>query len=133
MGLGPHFYFWGVWTPTFLSKYRKFSNTISIGSSDKVNRLMKNTLQNFGSILSILFLTYCNLAVNLTGFRDCLAEYTVHSLSPCYGLLTAFVSLNSAARWCNAAQCFTKMVSFYMLVCMGVGRNFPGGALVDFY
>jgi len=90
---------------------------------------MKNTLQNFGSILSILFLTYCNLAVNLTGFRDCLAEYTVHSLSPCYGLLTAFVSLNSAARRCNAAQCFTKMVSFYMLVCMGVGRNFPGGGI----
>jgi len=25
------------------------------------------------------------LAVNLAGFRNCLAEYTVHSLSPCYG------------------------------------------------
>ena len=33
------------------------SNTISIGSSDKVNRWMKTTLQNFGSILSIWFLT----------------------------------------------------------------------------
>jgi len=29
------------------------------------------------------------LAVNLTGFRNCLAKYTVNSLSPCYGLLTA--------------------------------------------
>jgi len=32
------------------------SNTINIGSSVKVIRLMKNMLQNFGSILSILFL-----------------------------------------------------------------------------
>jgi len=34
-------------------------------------------LQNFGSIVSIFFI--CNLA----GFRNCLAENTVHSLSPC--------------------------------------------------
>jgi len=27
----------------------------------------------------------------LAGFRNCLAEYTVHSLSPCFGLLTALV------------------------------------------
>jgi len=64
--------------------------------------------------------------MNLAGFRNCLAEYTVHSLSPCYGLLTAFALLSSVARWCNTTQFFTKMVSFYMLVCMGVGRNFPG-------
>jgi len=94
----------------------------------KMFYLMKKTLQNFDSILSILLLTYCNFAVNLAGFRDCLAEYTVHSLSPCYGLLTAFVLLNSVARWCNTTQFFTKMVSFYMLVCMGVGRNFSRGA-----
>jgi len=62
--------------------------------------------------------------VNLPGFRNCLAGYTVHRLSPCYGLLTALVLLNSVARWCNTPQFFTKMVSFYMLVCMGVGRNF---------
>jgi len=34
------------------------SNTISSGSSDKENRSIKKRLQNFGSILSILFLTY---------------------------------------------------------------------------
>jgi len=64
------------------------------------------------------------LAVNFAGFRNCLAEYTVPSLSPCYGLLTALVLLNSVARWCNTTQFYTKMISFYMLVCMGVGRNF---------
>jgi len=89
---------------------------------------MKKTLQNFGSVLSILFLTSCNLA----GFRNCLAEYIVHSLSSCYGLLTAFVLLTSAARWCNTTQLFTKMVSFYMLVCMGVGRNFSRGGTSGF-
>jgi len=37
--------------------------------------------------------------------------------------------------WCNTTQFFTNMVmvSFYMLVCMGVRRNFSrGGALLDF-
>jgi len=56
----------------------------------------------------------------------------MHSLSPCYGLLTALVVLNSVARWCNTTQVFTQMVSFYMLVCMGFGRNFSMGALVEF-
>jgi len=65
--------------------------------------------------------------VNLVRLRNCLAAYTVHSLSPCYGLLTALVLLNSVARWCNATQFFTKMVSFYMLVCMGVRRNYSLG------
>jgi len=43
----------------------------------------------------------------------------VHSLSPCYGLLTALELLNSVAGWCNTTQFFTKMVFFYMLVCSG--------------
>jgi len=133
MGLGPPLLFLGGPAPQlFCLNILSLSNTISIGSSDKVNRLMKKMLQNFGSILSILFLTYYNLAVNLAGFRNCLAEYIVHSLSPCYGLLTAFVLLNSAARWCNTIQFFTKVVSFYMLVCMGVGRNFSVGATSGF-
>jgi len=55
----------------------------------------------------------------LSRFRNCLAEYTVHSLSPCYGLLTALELLNSVAGWCNTTQFFTKMVFFYMLVCSG--------------
>jgi len=50
------------------------------------------------------------LASNLEGFRNCLAEYTVHSLSPCYGLLTALVLLNGIARWCNTTQFLTKML-----------------------
>jgi len=66
---------------------------------------MKKTLQNFGSILSILFLTYY---FNLAGFRNCLAEYAVHSLSPWYGLLAALVLLSSVARWCNTTQFFHK-------------------------
>jgi len=128
-GLGPSLLFLGgPWPPLFCPNIVSLSNTISIGSSDKVNHLMKKPLQNFGSILSILFLPYCNLA----GFRNYLAEYNVHSLSPCYGLLTAFVLLNSIARWCNTTQLFTKMVSFYMLVCMGVERNFSRGATSGF-
>jgi len=39
--------------------------------------------------------------MNLAGFRNCLAECTVHSLSSCYKLLTALVLLNSVIRWCN--------------------------------
>jgi len=34
----------------------------------------------------------------LAEFRTGLAEYTVHSLSPCYGLLNALVLLNIVAR-----------------------------------
>ena len=34
------------------------SNTISIGPTVKVNRLMKKMLQIFGSILTILFVIY---------------------------------------------------------------------------
>jgi len=43
----------------------------------------------------------CNLVVSLKRFRDCWTGYTVNSLLPCYGLLTALVVLNSVARWCN--------------------------------
>ena len=41
--------------PTFFLNFVSLSNTTNIGSSDEVTRLMKKTLQNFGSILSILF------------------------------------------------------------------------------
>jgi len=72
------------------------------------------------------------LAVNLVGFRNCLAEYPVYSLSPCYGLLTALVLLNSVARWCNTTQ-FLQKWWIYMLMCMGVGRILSRGAPVDFF
>jgi len=48
----------GVTPPHFCLNIVSLSDTISIESSDKVNRSMINTLQKFGSILSILFLTY---------------------------------------------------------------------------
>jgi len=48
----------------------------------------------------------------LAGFRNCFAEYTVHRLTPFYGLLTALLLLllNSVATWCNATQFLTKLV-----------------------
>ena len=134
MGLSPPTFISGGGLPPllFCLNIVSLSNTITIGSSDKVNRLMKKTLQNFGSILSILFLTYC-IICNLAGCRNCLTECTVHSQSPCYGLLTALVLLNIVGRWCNTTQFFTKMVSFYMLVCTGVGRNFSRGGTSGFF
>jgi len=61
MNLGPATFFWGgAWTPLlnfeFFLNIVSLSNTISIEFSVKVNCLMKKMLQNFGSILSILFL-----------------------------------------------------------------------------
>ena len=68
--------------------------------------------------------------MNFAGFRNCLAEYTVQSLSPCYGLITALVLLNSVAKWCNTTQFFTKILH----ACVHGRRNefFQGGPLVDF-
>jgi len=62
---------------------------------------------------------------NLAGFRNCLAEYTVHSLSLCYGLLTALVLLNSVAKWWNTTHFFPK--TDVILQCMGVERMFSKG------
>jgi len=70
--------------------------------------------------------------VNLAGFRNCFAEYTVPSLSPYYGLRTALVLLNSVARWCNTAQFLQNSCNFYI----GVHerrKDFIQGALVDFF
>jgi len=55
----PLLFLGGPGPPLFCLNIVSLSNTISIGSSDKVNRSMKQTLQNFRSMLSILFLTYC--------------------------------------------------------------------------
>jgi len=52
----------------------------------------------------------------------------MRSLSPSYELITTLVLLNSVSKWRNATQFFPKMVSFYVLVCMGVGRFFPEGS-----
>jgi len=56
------------------------------------------------------------LAVNLVGFRNCLAEYTVYSLSPCHGLLTVLALLNSVSRWCNTTQLLQKWRTLYAYV-----------------
>jgi len=85
---------------------------------------MKKVLQNLGRILSIL-LVY--IICNLAGFRICLTEYAVHSLSPCYGLLTALVLLNSVARWCNTAIFFQHWCNFTCLCAWGSEGFIQGG------
>ena len=64
------------------------------------------------------------------GFHNCLAEYTVHNLSPCYGLFrpTALVLLNSVARWCNTINWW----NFTCLCAWASEEIFPGEPLVDF-
>ena len=132
MGQGPPLLFLGgPGPPLFYLDVVSLSNTISIGSSDKVNHSMKKTLQN----LAVFCRYYFSHAIcNLAGFRNCLAKYTVHNLSPFYGLLTALVLLYSVARRCNTTQFFTKMVSFYKLVrIMGVVRSFSWGGTSGFF
>ena len=68
--------------------------------------------------------------MNLKGFRDCLAEYTVHSLLPWYGLLASLVVLNSAARWCNTTQ-FLQNCEILLACVHGRRKDFFQGALVD--
>jgi len=59
MGLGlPTFISGGAWALTFCLDIVSLRNTISIGSSGKSKSFIEKTLQNFGSIFSILFLTY---------------------------------------------------------------------------
>ena len=69
---------------------------------------MKNILQNLA-----VFSQYCLQYVicDLAGFRNCLAEYTVRSLSSCYGLLTAVADLLSVHRTGVVEECF-KMVKY---------------------
>jgi len=60
MDLGPPLLFLGGPGPLLLNlEFCLNMNTSSIGSILKVNRLMKKMLQNFGSILPILFVIYC--------------------------------------------------------------------------
>jgi len=64
---------------------------------------MKKFCQYFDNII-------CNLAVNLAGFRNCLAEHTAHNLVTV--LLIAY-------RIGVIEQC-CQVVSFCMLVCLYV-------------
>jgi len=72
------------------------------------------------------------LAVNLVEFRNCLAEYTVRSLSTSYELLTVLVLMNIAARWFNTAQFFKKVCNFTYLCAWASEGIFPRGPLVYF-
>jgi len=51
----------GLASPLLNSNFAEISlsNTISFGSIVKVNRLIKKMLQNFGGILSMLFVICC--------------------------------------------------------------------------
>jgi len=97
-----HLYFGGgVVPPHFCLSIVSLCNTISIGSTDKVNRLLE---KNFAEFWQYFLNNISNIICNLAGFRHCLAEYTVHSLSSCYGLLTPLVLLNSIAGWYNTGM-----------------------------
>ena len=93
-GPRPHFYFWGACPPLLSLEFCLNRNLFGIGCIVEVNRLMKNCCR-----IVAVFCQLCSIyiACNLARFRNCLAEYAVHSLSPCYGLLTALVLLNSVA------------------------------------
>ena len=71
--------------------------------------------------------------MNLSGFRKCLAEYTVHSLSPCYGLLTALGLLNSVARWCKYNTIFHKNGVILHACVHGHRKEFLQGGTSGFF
>jgi len=94
---------------------------------------MKNMLQNFGSILSILFVIY---SLQFRSEFSRIAYFfgkAVHRLSFCYGLLTALVLLNSFAIWCNETQFFEKWCNFARLCAWASERFFPRGATSGFF
>ena len=64
--------------------------------------------------------------MNLAGFRNCLAEHTVHSLS----LLWLAYHISVVEQCCQMVKyntMFYKNGAIYMLVCMAVRRTFSGG------
>jgi len=58
-----------------------------------MNKMLPNW-QYFDTIICNMYITY-----NLARFTNYLAKYTMHSLSPCYGLLTALVLLIIVAQF----------------------------------
>jgi len=57
--------------------------------------------------------------------HNCVAEYTMHGLSLCYGLFTALVLLNNVARWRN--NFFKKWCNLACLCAWASEGFFPGG------
>jgi len=92
MGPGAPLFFWGGLPPTFEFCLINLSNTVSIGSIVKVNRLMKK----FCRILSVLFVIWQDF-VNVW-------QNTPRTIwSPFSGLLTTLVLSNSVVRLCHFA------------------------------
>ena len=70
--------------------------------------------------------------MNLAGVRYCLAECTVHSLSHCYGLLTALVLLTVLPDGV-IQQIFSQKCCHFTCLCAWASEGiFPGGTQVDF-
>ena len=68
----------------------------------------------------------------MAGLRNCLSEYAVHILSPCCGLLTALVLLNSVAEWCDTANLFYKNGVVLHACVHARQKDLSRGALVGF-
>jgi len=81
-------------------------------------------LQNFGSILSILFVIWQNFVI----FGRIHRAQSVTLLWLAY---TALVLLNSIARWCNTTHFLQKWCNLTCLCAWAPEGYFPGGALVD--
>jgi len=66
--------------------------------------------------------------VNLAGFRNCLADYTVHSLLPSYSLLTALVLLKcyQMVQYNNNAIFYKKGVILHAFL-HGLRKDFFQG------
>jgi len=60
----------------------------------KVNFQMKKMLQNFGSILSILFAIWQHFVIVWQN-----TSFTMHRLSPCYGLWLAYCIAEMGGLW----------------------------------
>jgi len=98
MGLGP---------PLLNFVKISLSNPIGIGSIVKVNCLMREMLQNFSSILSILFVIWQFIWQDFMIVWKNIPCTVCHPAMACL-VLIALVLLNSVARWCNTIQLFQK-------------------------
>ena len=122
MGLGP---------PLLCLDIVSLSNTISIGSSDKVTCSMKKNVaefwQYFVDIISHIWFVIWQDFVIVWQNTPC---RVYHLAMDCLSHLCCGTVLPDGVIQHNFSQ---KMVSFYMLVCMDVGRNFSrGGGTSEF-
>jgi len=76
---------------------------------------------------------FCQYICHLAGLCNCLADYTVHSLSPCNGLLTALVLLNSVDGCGNTTHFLQNWCNFTCLCSWASEGFFPGGGSSGFF